>query len=82
MELESEGPEVDDVLLQLLLEKAKQGRLKRAEKVMAPQQEAAPVEGAPDDEMAELEAMLAEEGGETQSGPCETCGKGPDECAC
>lgn len=83
MELEAEGPDTDAVLMQLLQALAQKGRLKRAESVLKPAEEAAPPAEGDDAEMAELEAMMAEEGGESKpEGACETCGKPPGECMC
>lgn len=62
MEEEDEsGAGPDEVIIELLNELVQQGRSKRAESVMAPPM-APPADGAPaDDEMAELEAMMAEQ---------------------
>ncbi len=60
MEEEQGQPGPDEVIIELLTELVQQGRAKRAEGVMAPPP-AAPVDAPPpDDEMAELEAMLAD----------------------
>lgn len=85
-EIETEGPDAEEVVLQLLQQLAQKGKMKRAEGVLSPPQQAAPMGEASEEEMAELEAMLAEGGAPMAEGeaemPCETCGKGAAECAC
>ena len=77
------GGDVDEVLVAFLSALARKGQRKRAEGILSPKQEAAPVEAAGGEgeeaQMAELEQMLAEApSGETEM-PCE-CGKTPCEC--
>jgi hypothetical protein len=82
MEQETEGPEVDDVLLQLLLAKAQKARGRRAESILSPAEQRTEAVEPSDEEMGELEQMLAEgKSGESEM-PCETCGKGAAECQC
>jgi hypothetical protein len=60
---ESEGTGVDEVLMEVLRMLAAKGRGKRAERIMMPQEQAAPAaDAAPDDaeQMAALEEMLAD----------------------
>lgn len=85
LEMESEGPGADEVIIELLTELVQQGRSKRAEGIMSPPApEAAPPAGD-ESEMAELEQMLGAapeeaEGPPPEAEPCPKCGKSPCEC--